>query len=330
MVGIIEAAKYAYVYGWINSLPHTLGKEEYERLVEARSIEEVVVTLEHTPYGKRIQEAVKGGINITEIEKSVTQYYVDVCRQIMKALPSGVESSVRSVLLDEWDVYNIKQILRGIYSKKDPEYIMSSIAAAGNISEQELKELAGCDMSTVIRKLQKYNYVFEEGDLFKMETSLDKELIRRWAAEGEKISKLKRVIGMQIDILNLNTLLRFKVLKLDPTSFIKDGFGSHLRFNQLKEIADSNIDAVPDILERTPYKRFKEAFEDFKKTRSLEKLEVQTEKELASYVMHEEPLTLAFVVGYLRRMKIDTRNIRMIMVCKANNIPAEEIRGMLV
>lgn len=340
MIGLMDAANYAYAYGWVSALPQSLGKENYEKLITARGVDELVATLAGTAYSDEIQEGIKksGGegalVDVAAIEKAITAHYVNICKAVISALPMGVRDGARAIMMDERDVMNLKRIIRGVSTGKRGEKIISELGAIGNIDETKLQETAAGDLRSALEKIKEFGYAtnVNETNLFKIESELDSQLINVWLRECEKVSQLRDTVRIQIDLLNLKSVLRYKVGNIDASEFLENAVvGQNLHREILKEIYNTNIESIPDILAKTPYSdTFHEAFDDFKKTGSLEKLELQIEKILSGYVIEYKPLSLNFILSYLRRMRIDARNIRVILVCKGHNIPPEEIRELVV
>ncbi|ODS35119.1 hypothetical protein BEH94_09360 [Candidatus Altiarchaeales archaeon WOR_SM1_SCG] len=340
MIGLMDAANYAYAYGWVSALPQSLGKEIYEKLITARSIDEVVATLAGTAYSDEIQDGIKKHgdkealVDVTAIEKAITSHYVHICKAVISALPMGVRDGARAIMMDEWDVVNLKRIARGVTIGKRGEEIISELGAVGNINETKLSEAASGDLRIALEKIRDFGYELNtnETNLFKIESELDAQLINIWLTECEKVHELRDAVRTQIDMLNLKSILRYKLGNIDASEFIENSVtGKHFHREILKEIHSAGFDAVPDILAKTPYgDTFHDAFDDFKKSGSPEKLELRVEKILSGYVIQAQPLSLNFIISYLRRMRIDARNIRVILVCKKHNIPPEEIRELLV
>lgn len=337
----MDAANYAYAYGWVSALPQSLGKENYEKLITSRGVDELVATLAGTAYSEEVQEGIKKGtgseealVDVTAIEKSITAHYVNICKAVISALPMGVRDGARAIMMDERDVMNLKRVVRGVSTGKRGEKIISDLGAIGNIDETKLQEASAGDLRSALEKIKEFGYVLNvnETNLFKIESELDSQLINRWLRECETVSQLRDTVRTQIDLLNLKSVLRYKVGNIDASEFIENSvIGQHLHKEILKEIYNTNIESIPEILAKTPYSdTFHEAFDDFKKTGSLEKLELQIEKILSGYVIESQPLSLNFILSYLRRMRIDARNIRVILVCKEHDIPAEEIRELVV
>jgi len=317
-------------------LPPYLGNEIYARLLESKTVDEVVATLLDTAYGKQIEEAIKGGVDIIGVEKAITRYYLKICRDVIATLPPGVREGSYTILMDEFDVSNMKRILRGISNNKKVEDMLSE-CVEGKIKEDDLREIANSDFRGAVDKIKSFGFMLTEENLFDIENQLDLLLMRKWIRESEQIGALRGTIRKQIDMLNLKALIRFKVWGIETDKFIKNMvIGMFLRMPEINEIVSSgvtvkNIDAINDVMRKTPYgDTFKEAFEDYKKTKNLEKLEVMIESAFSGFVLSQEPLTLGYVIAYLRKMKLDARNIRIMLVCKKYGIESDEIKKLIV
>jgi len=332
MVGVISAAKYAFPCGLVSAMPHTMSEEMYTSLINAGGVEEAIAVLEQSSYGKEVIEAAKLKIDLDAIERSVIQKYVNICKDVIFALPESDRAAVKSMLVEEWDILNLKRILRGINNKRKVEENIQKLGPTGTIDMDKMRDLAGSDMKQAVDKIKAMGYHVKSDDIFNAELDLDRELMSRWLNESERHPSLGNVVREQIDMLNLKVILRMKITGRDPTRFISETrYGKYLVKGILSEIAGSGFESIPDILNRTPYHGvFDEAFADYKKVGSIEKLELMIEKAISGYMMQQLPLTLEFVVNYLKRMRLDARNMRTILIGKIYGLSAEQIKAMLI
>jgi len=345
MLGILDAATYAYSYGMVSAMPQHMDEETYTRLIQAVNIDMAIAELTKTPYEKQIKGVIgKGtGINLEEIEKAVVNHYFDVCNAVINTLPMDIQNSSKMILLDEFDVGNLKRILRALKAKgvngsegKSTEEILAE-CIEGNIKDEILKEIANSEFKSAVDKIKTLGFEISGENLFEIENSLDINLIKKWAREAETIKPIEKFVKKRIDALNLKAVVRFKILGIDAGDFInRTAQGAYLNFeilNQINaaQINRNNIDAIQGILSGTPYENlFAQVFEEFKKTKSMDAFELGIESASASSSVIQNPISLEYVLAYLRKMWFDVRNIRVLLVGKKYKISNEEIHKMMV
>jgi len=344
MIGLLDAATYAYSYGMVSAMPQHLDNETYTRLVGAVNLEAAITILMATPYEIHIKNAIgRGGAeNLEEIEKAVVSHYFDVCNAVIDTLPMDVRTSSKTILLDEFDIGNLKRILRALKSKsisgqqKSTDEILAE-CIEGNIKEEILKEIANTEFKSAIDKIRALGFEIEGENLFDIENSMDINLIRKWAKDTEKVKVIEKFVKKKVDVLNLKAIIRMKLLGVDADNFIKKtSQGEYLNFEILNalnaaQISKENIDAILGILTGTPYEElFTQVFEEFKKTKSLDMFELWIESACASGTVIQNPISLEYVVTYLRKMWFDVRNMRVLLVGKKYGVSDVEINKMMV
>jgi len=341
MIGILDAANYAFAYGLVSAMPQYLGSATYAAILGVDTLDAALVQLVNTHYRETVQEVMRERdktINIAKIERGITDHYTRICMSVVDALPMGIRASSKAILTSEFDVMNLKKILRGIIAKKNPEIIISE-CVAGNIKDEILRDLANSEFSSAVEKIKNLGFNIQGKNLFEIENALDINLMDKWKREAEKIKAATNYIGRQIDMLNLKSVIRLKLMNRDANDFINKTYeGMFLKKNILSSInaleidkTNFNSEGINNIIRVTPYEdRFKEALEDYKESRSLEKLELMIENASAKFGLVQNPLSLDYILSYLKRMWFDVRNIRIMLVGKKYKLPKEEIEKLLV
>lgn len=343
MIGLLDAATYAYSYGMVSAMPQYLDKETYARLMGSANLEMAITGLISTPYEKQIKDAISKGRreNLEEIEKAIVNHYFDVCNAVINTLPMNVRNASKTILLDEFDVGNLKRILRSLKAKssglgKNTDEILAE-CIEGNIKVEILKEIANTEFKSAVDKIRTLGFEIEGENLSDVENSLDINLIKKWKKEAETIKPIEKFVKKRIDTLNLKAIIRMKILGKDASDFIKrTSQGEYLNFEILNtlnaaQISSENVDAVQGILSGTPYgDLFEKIFEDFKRTKSLDVFELKIEAVSASPRVIQNPISLEYVLAYLREMWFDVRNIRVLLVGKKYGLKDDEIREMMI
>ncbi|MFN3527609.1 MAG: V-type ATPase subunit, partial [Candidatus Altarchaeaceae archaeon] len=233
---------------------------------------------------------------------------------------------------------NFKKILRGIKAKKNPEIIVSE-CVSGNIKEEILRDIANSEFSSAIEKIKNLGFNIKGKNLFEIENSLDIDLMNKWKKESEKIKTIRNYVERQIDMLNLKAIIRIKLMNVDASEFINSTVeGKFLKKNILSSInaleinkENFNSEGINNIIRATPYKDiFKGALDDYKESKSLEKLELLIEKASIEFGLIQNPLSLDYVLSYLKSMWFDVRNVRIILIGKKYKLNPEEIEKLII
>ncbi|OQX21859.1 MAG: hypothetical protein BWK75_02215 [Candidatus Altiarchaeales archaeon A3] len=342
MIGLLDTATYAYSYGMVSAMPQHLDDITYARLTGSLNLDSAIAELMKTHYEKQIKGAISKGENLEEIEKAVVSHYFEVCNAVINTFPTDVRNSSKTILLDEFDIGNLKRVLRALKSKsvsrngKNTDEILAE-CIEGNIKDEILKEIANTEFKSAVDKIRNLGFEIEGENLFDIENSLDINLIRKWAIAAEKVKVIEKFVKKRIDALNLKAVIRMKILGIDADNFIKKtSQGAYLNFEILNEInaaqiSKDNLDAIHGILTGTPYENlFAQVFEEFKRTKSLDMFELGIESAAASPAVILNPISLEYVITYLRKMWFDVRNMRVLLVGKKYGVNNEEIKKMMI
>jgi V/A-type H+-transporting ATPase subunit C len=178
-------------------------------------------------------------------------------------------------------------------------------------------------------------------DLEPLERALDRQYAE-WSASrlvgnGSDVAVARRILGMQIDALNL--VMIFRLLKADVDSgragdYFLDGGWSVRRDNFLRLARLSDVDEVLDNLKNSPYT---EAL-DVAALRYLENSSIPVfERALENLVMRKaiaagirDPHGVGVAISFLYGKQNEVTNMRIIVKGKAVGMPADRVREELI
>ena len=141
----------------------------------------------------------------------------------------------------------------------------------------------------------------------------------------------------EVEISNILTLLRLKKAKFG-TDVAKDFIilsGDKLKDSKIMSLAGlDDLEELLKILEKTKYKNvLAKGIEEFRKNGSLIALEAELYKHLLKQsvlFMHQHPLSINVILGYMFAKDIETRNLRIIVKGKQLGLNEEFIESQLV
>lgn len=325
-----------------------------ESLILKPDVESIIAVLINTPYKKEIEKASVQYSGITCIEVALRKDFTNAFRKIFSLVEGENAEKYVKVLLNRWDVQNIKTILRGKNVHMIPADILECLVPAGELDDTTLIELIKQpDVKAVIDLLATWGIEYaepltrnfkeytEKRDLAVLEIAIDKFRYENAlnAVKGNSYDDriIREMIATEIDVTNIKTVLKVIRDRIDikeaQTCLIKEG-GIKLDIERLLAmIQTGTIEGAIKHLGTTPYnfllKLPREAFR-------AEKISV-FEKELEKYLIERgisrffgEPLTIAIIVGYIWAKYNEITNIRIIARCKTADFSEKEIRGELI
>ncbi|MGZ4864282.1 MAG: V-type ATPase subunit [Halobacteriota archaeon] len=330
-----------------------LERKEFDALAAKLDIQGVIDELASTPYREDVEDASVLYAGLTCVEEALRRNLGKDLRLLRTFLKGEEEEPFINVFLNQWDVQNIKTILRGKNIQEVSKEIIASLAPAGTLDDATLFELVKQpDVKAVIDLLatwgidyarpltQHFKEYSETRDLVVLEYALDKFYFYNalHAVTGDSYDEtlVRGMIKLEIDVTNIKSILRMirdKVELEDPTYYFIRG-GKELDVDKLLAISKARtIEGVVQQLARTSYGFLAEISNDYIKTNRISALE----KALDTFILKKalskfsaDPLSIALVIGYLWAKLNEVTNIRIIAACKAEYTPEKELMEELV
>ena len=327
---------------------HTL-----DNLILQPDLDSLVSELEKTPYRDDIIEARGKYTGMSCIEHALRNNFVRTFRKILDFARKEEAEQYISIFLHRWDIQNIKTILRGKNIHVTNEEILDCIVPAGELDEATLTELVRQqDTKAVIDLLATWRIpwatplttAFPEfvrsGDLGMLECALDRyyyeDALRAVSAPGKNNAMIKNILSLEIDVVNLKTVLRMIRDRVDPEEakkFLLAG-GQEFDLKKLNRLlALPTIDDAVAELAQTQYRFLSETPEAAMRAQKISVIE----KELERYLVRQgtrsftaDPLSVASLIGYIWAKYNEITNIRVISRCKTADFPVEHLREELI
>lgn len=237
---------YAFINAKLRARISKLLDEEFFRTVaRARTFVEAIGLLAGTPYGAATDVYSRtGDVKLAELELVRVERHT--LGKLGRYIPPGIEAFVASVLA-EYEVSTLKQSLRLWFERSirgrsiddKVAYLLrdegahgvaiDAVINAGSTAEVE-ESLKGRPYAHVVR--DGLDEVAELGSLFLVEVGLDRWYHAQLVAaarslDGRDAEVALRLIGIQIDIRNVNWIVRmkryYKADRFDPTQSILSG-----------------------------------------------------------------------------------------------------------
>lgn len=147
----------------------------------------------------------------------------------------------------------------------------------------------------------------------------------------------RKFLHMEVEILNILTLLRLKRAKFGKGA-IKDFIilsEDKLKDAKIMRLAElDDLDELSKALEKTKYNGLiSKGIDEFKKNGSLITLETEIYKHLLKQsilLLHQHPLSIDVILGYMFAKDIEVRNLKIIVKGKQLGLSEQFIENQMV
>ncbi len=326
----------------------------YQDLLQAYDEEEVIGKLLNTHYRKSIEQGLIRASGVKGAEEGLKIEFIREVQELRSWIPPELQE-IFDLIIERWDIFNLKAILRGKHFGASEEEIIESFFPAGHLSRGALEFLA---RQTTIREVidalatwgshlarpltENFKDYAESRNLALLELALDKYYYQYIFARLRKKRDLNQqltveMIRREIDIVNIMTILKTRREQLEPES-VKDFFipgGKYISdelFARLAEI--KHVEDINPLLEKTPYKVPLEAgVKEFLKTDLVSMVERKMEEYMLKKLVDlfkADPLSMAIIIAYLWSKYNEVVNLRIILRGKAVGMNEQAIREALV
>ena len=308
-----------------------LDSTKIERMVEAKSAEDVIKILGETEYANSISEMKHPLDYETIISKEIENTY----KYMKEILP---EPELVDIFLLRYDIHNLKVLLKSSLLGEENDFLLRDL---GTIPVSRLKEIL---KDKDLRVLHPVVAAGLEEILNSFENSPDPQMVdiildraqytaMHQLALTSKNKFLQDFIKAQIDMINVRSFLRIKEAGLGRDYLAKVLLQhGNLNVDYFNKYLDESLDSFRDSLWSSDFHNvLQEGLESYAKTRTLTRLEKLADDYIFNIAKKGKYVAFGIepLVGYLMAKENEAKLIRIIMVGKMNNIPNEIIRERL-
>jgi len=345
-------------YGYINARmrgmkSRLLSHRELDDLITKPDLDSLIADLENSPYRDEIIEARGQLSGILCVEYALRENFTRTFRKIQNFAKQEEAEQYIIIFLHRWDVQNIKTILRGKNIHVTNDEILSCLVPAGEMDEVTLKELlkqpdvrAVTDLLATwrIRYARPLTEAFPEfaktKDLAVLECALDRyyytDALDSVKAPGYNNELIRDFLRLEIDVVNLKTVLRMVRDRVDPDDAKRYLIGGGRQFDERKLNHLLTLPTIEDVVKAlvaTPYRFLSYIPEPAIRSQKISVVEKQLErflikKGVGAFLL--DPLSVASVIGYFWAKYNEITNIRIISRCKTADVSPDLLREELV
>ncbi|WP_018257105.1 V-type ATP synthase subunit C [Halomicrobium katesii] len=346
-----ESANYEYVITRVRSRRAKLfDDDDYRKLVRmgpseiSRFMEETEYETEMNALGARYS-----GVDLVEyaLNRNLAKHFDDLLRWSDGRLYDYVARYLR-----KFDVWNVKTIVRGIYSGADANEVEDDLIRAGELSEQLLDQLvAAGSIEEVVELLdgtifgddlaEAYQDYEDSGVLVPLENALDRAfydvLLSGLPTQPEVDSPTGLYVSFltaEIDFRNLRNALRLarSGAEIDPAEYHIEG-GRLFDADEIGALATSTDQLVQRVRESTYGDDLDAALDTLEAADSLIEFEHALDAALLEYsdqLSNRYPLSVCPVLSYILAKEREVDNIRAIARGREAGLDSDEIEQELV
>jgi V/A-type H+-transporting ATPase subunit C len=250
--------------------------------------------------------------------------------------------------LRKFDAWNVKTVLRGIYSDAARENVETDLIRAGELPDRLLERLLDAgSIEDAVGLLGETMFgesltdAFEDyedsGVLVPLENAVDRAFYEQLLVDlvvDEATETYREFLEAEIDFRNARNALRLarSGADIDPSAYYIEG-GTLFSATELNALA-SNVDELVATIRDSPYgDKLSDALDEFERADSLISFERALDAALLEYsgrlgVVH--PLSVAPIISYILGKEREVDNIRAIARGREAGLGEDEIEEELV
>jgi V/A-type H+-transporting ATPase subunit C len=319
-----------------------LDQRELDIFTGTDSSQGLIAALAKTAYGKSVEAAMARASGMDCIFEALRSNLVQSMVKIRKFY-TGRSQELVNIVLNSYDVHNIKTIIRGLKKLASPGEIRSALMPIGELTDAMLTELTrapgprpAIDLLAsmrlpIARPLLKLRAARPGADLPEIELALDRwyyqEAFQQMDELGRNESVLSSALRLDVDLANLITVIRFvhspPERKIFLEAFGTDDFSAlllrpgHLS-NSLLERAGRQ-QTLAAMVETFPGKVYEPALisglKDYRQSSRLSDFEKHLRVfrlRWMSKLITKDPLGIGMLLGYLALKLDEVSKIRWI------------------
>ncbi|MFQ3318679.1 MAG: V/A-type H+-transporting ATPase subunit C [Natronomonas sp.] len=344
------SSNYEYVTARVRSRRAKLfDEDDYRKLVRmgpgeiARFMEETEYETEMNALGAR-----HSGVDLVEyaLNRNLSKHFDDLLTWASGSLYGYIATYLR-----KFDAWNVKTVIRGIYTDAERDEIEDDLIRTGEFSDRQLDRLVeAASIEDVVEQLSNtifgdpledaYSDFESEGVLVPLENAVDRAFYAHLLegtgdAEPDTPEALyTEFLKAEIDFRNLRNGLRIarSGADIDPAAYFIDG-GRLFRPDELRQLASNTEELVARIREGPYGDELEDALDELADAESLIQFEHALDAALLEYsskLSNRYPLSVCPVLAYVLAKEREVENIRAIARGREAGLSVEEIEEELV
>jgi V/A-type H+-transporting ATPase subunit C len=357
----------AKVSSWEAKLLHESRMLEF---ADAPKVSSILAGLDETGYRTYLANIPRDeDVDVVAVEQALNGHMRDSYRELLEVVPEK-DKPIVAKLLKKIDLYNLKTVVAAIHNKVPKGKRFEEMLPSPTMSQERLEMLASAENFDTLQEFLKDTEYFDvfstslekykEGGLPIVLFSLDKAYYSSlWADVQDKNGRLsirkkfrsmkeilakraqrpilKKIVGYEIDAINIKTILRLKRDGATPEEIMYPMILPSYELSEKTLIwmaeAKSVQEAVSGISHTTYGPILAKALPEFEATGSLLPLEKALDEgqlKMCKWMLITKFFSIAPVLMYIRLKEIEVKNLRAIIRLKVDNVEPEKIKETIV
>ncbi|HLC50367.1 MAG TPA: ATP synthase A1 subunit C [Candidatus Nanoarchaeia archaeon] len=346
----LNLGRYPYTYVRTSVMKSLLfKKEDYQKMMKM-GFSEIAKYMQDSNYKKEINELATSHSGSDLLELALNRNLANSYKKLLRISPNTLGMLVKAYVKRK-DVEDIKTIIRGKLTNASQAEILNSITEAGLLDHAFLMSLLKKDSIEEVLKANRMielsafkdglKELKEKNSIVAIENAMDKYYYSSLAEFSKTIPKqgnlFRNFIQKEIDAMNMLTLFRLKKAKFNKErikTFMVSPSGK-IKMSKLADLANvEDFGELAKAFSKTEYGNVvSEGIEEYKKTGSLIKLETGLYKHVlrqSMLMLHQHPLSVDVILGYMFAKEIEIRNLKIIIKGKQLGLKEDFIENQLV
>ena len=346
-------SNYANVYARIRArMSDILEEGKVKELVDTRPAD-FVSSLMDTAYKDQLTKASVVMLDARSIEKALKAELVNQYVMVLRTT-KGATRDIFKEILRRLEVKNLKAILRAKTAKgprSTQDILMFPVETVFRRRMSRLLEVESVE--DVIHRVESpYKEVLESvlpeyeatPKTFVLENALDAEISgavwnRIEKLRGDDKEIVRQIVGTELDLINLMTLLRCKAEEIPegelrsfllPYVYTVDFGAEAMNESVSAENIGAAIRSMPSSVYRDLLTRALPVYESEKTLIPFEDALWRYFSRIVKKTLKGYPINIGTTIGFLYLKEIEIRNLCAIAVGKENELPAEEIEKLII
>ncbi len=350
-------SKYSFINAKLRArISKILPDEMFDQLAKSPSLDEALSLLRETPFAG-LEEIYSRTGDLKQAELELLKNEIGLYGNIRQHLHHSSMELVEALLI-QFEIDNLKNAIRIYFNRKIRkrsddisihyilyDRIINEIPVDIILNAENFDEIAGvCEGTPYSQIIRKYSHTVEsEGSLFRMEIAFDHFYYNNLLASINKLGRRDhtialRLIGVEIDLQNINWIIRFKnfyglPLEAVLAAIVPGGFNLD-RAIMGELYRAQNVTSVLQGFVKSKYPGLS-ALLSSQTTDSTSRL-LLIRRILEEIMKHEVqcilagyPFTIGILLSYFILKRNELRKIRTILNAKHYCIPQERIESMI-
>ncbi|MCD2202916.1 V-type ATP synthase subunit C [Halobacterium sp. KA-6] len=347
-MSVYGSANYEYVVARVRHRRASLFSDDEYRKLLRMGTGEIARFMEETQYEDAVNALGSrfSGVDLVEhaLNETLAEDFQDLLRYSEGRLYEQVVRYLR-----KFDAWNVKTVLRGLYSGATDEEVRSDLIDAGEFEDAFLDRLVAAEsIESVVELLDgtlfetyldsAFEAYEESGTLVPLENAVDRayyeNLVPDESARGEAAQLYREFLEAEIDFRNVRNALRLarSGADVDPAEYFIDG-GALFDRKEVGQLVADRSTLVTRIRESKYGDELSKALDELEDAESLIGFEHALDRALLEYSDHLSyvyPLSVCPVLAYVLAKEREVDNIRAIARGREAGLSEAEIEEELV